>query len=438
MEKKELVIFEDKLDNLIDDILKEKAAYCFYHGIIRDLKNRILKICPNYYLPEFKWNVHLYALLMFKPKMISYQEKWDKENTLSILNKKKDEYLKIINTRLQYGHTLVSEGHIVADYLMRVIHKKAMNAGNNERKDSVRNIAWLTCVESIRLKYFENLAEKVQNGEKEDAIQHFLNPKRCIESWFVRTINSNSSGNPEQKYKDIFSAEFKRVHQEIRTCHSYEEIKKFVNNYMIQVDNVDYKLDLYGQIAENDLKIFQDTIEKELETKGNNHPPRREPFQKPSDDKSIMERLGCTEACYLCGALCWGSRDHHENVDETKIHHSSHQPAGLACVTNDTDELVATPCHNRTDDTNMWYFNKNESTKRSFAKVQDFSDWKFDDPHCMHVFKDLMCWFFDKLHKDLAKRRNLKPASYDDLKKNGCLSLNYNDIISTVKEKKNL
>ncbi|PKK68404.1 hypothetical protein RhiirC2_867289 [Rhizophagus irregularis] len=140
-------------------------------------------------------------------------------------------------------------------------------------------------------------------------------------------------------------------------------------------------------------------------------------------------------ACYFCGALCWGSRDHHENVDETKMHHSSHQPAGLACVTNDTDELVATPCHNRTDDTNMWYFNKNESTKRSFAKVQDFSDWKFDDPHCMHVFNDLMCWFFDKLHKDLAKSRNLKPASYDDLKKNGCLSLNYNDIISTLKTK---
>ncbi|PKK55240.1 hypothetical protein RhiirC2_802983, partial [Rhizophagus irregularis] len=119
LEKKELVVLEDKLDNLIDNILKEKAAYYFYHGIIRDLKNRILKICPNYYLPEFKWNVHLYALLMFKLKMISYQEKWDKENTLSILNQKKDEYLKIINIRLQYGHTLVSEGHIVADYLMR-------------------------------------------------------------------------------------------------------------------------------------------------------------------------------------------------------------------------------------------------------------------------------------------------------------------------------
>ncbi|GET57330.1 interferon-induced very large GTPase 1-like [Rhizophagus irregularis DAOM 181602=DAOM 197198] len=435
LEKNELVVLEDKLDDLIDNILNEKAAYYFYHGIIRDLKNRILKICPNNYLPEFKWNAHLYALLMFKPKMISYQEKWNKENTpLGILNQKEDEYIKIINTRLQYGHTLVSEGHIIADYLMRVIHKKAMNAGSDERKDAVRNIAWLTCTESIRLKYFENLAEKVQNGEKEDAIQHFLNPKRRIESWFVRTVDNNSSGNPEQKYKDTFSAEFKRVLQEIRNCQSFEEIKKFVNNYMIQVDKVDYKLDLNGEITENDLKIFRDTIEKELETKGNNHPPRLEPFQKPSDDKSIMERLGCTEACYWCGALCWGSRDHHENSDKTKTHHSSHQPAGLACVSDKyTGELIATPCHNRTDDTNVWYFGKDVPTKWGVAKVLDFPDWKFDS-HCIYVFNDLMCWFFEKLHEDLAKRRNLKPASSANLIQNG-LFLNYNDIISTLRTK---
>ncbi|GES87319.1 interferon-induced very large GTPase 1-like [Rhizophagus clarus] len=435
VETKELLAFEVRLENLIDNILKERDSPHFYHGIIRDLKNKILHTCPNNYLPEFKWNAHLYALLMFKPKMISLQEKWDKENTpLGILSQKKEEYLKIIDTRLQYGHTLVSEGHIVADYLLRVIHEKAMNAGNNERKDAVRNIAWLTCAESIRLKYFENLAEKVQNGEKEEAIQHFLNPKRRIESWFIRMIDNISSEGPEQKYKVTFNAEFSRVLQEIRNCQSIEEIKTFVNNYMIQIDKVDYKLDLDDQFTENDLKIFQDTIEKELKAKANNH-PGHEPFQKPSCDKSIMERLGCTEACHWCGALCWGSRDHHENSDKTKIHHSSHQPAGLACAHNrDTNELRALPCHNITDNTDMYYLGKNVPTKWSVAKVQDFSDWKFD-PHCMHFFNDLMCWFFGKLHEDLAERRNLEPAPYEDLKKNGCLFLNYDDIISTLKTK---
>jgi hypothetical protein len=432
----DLLVLESKLDNLIDNILKERASYHFYHGIIRDLKKEISQICPKYYLPEFTWNVHLCALLMFKPKMISYQEKWDRENTPhGILNQKKDEYLKIIGTRLQYGHTLISEGHIVADYLASVIYKKAMHAGNNERKDAVRNIAWLTCAESIRLKYFEKLAEKVQNGDKEEAIRHFLKPKRSIESWFVRTINNNSSGNPEKKYEDTFNAEFKLVIQEIRNCQSFEEIKPFVNDYMIQVDKVDYKLDLNDQITENDLKIFQNTIERALKNKANSHLPRHEPFQNPSDDKSIMERLGCTQACHWCGALCWGSRDHHENSDKTKIHHSSHQPAGLACIHDKyTNELRATPCHSRSDDTNMWYFNKSEPIKWSVAKVQDFSDWKFD-PHYMHVFDDLMRWFFDKLHEDLAKRRNLKPALHNDLEKNGCLDLDYDNIISVIKTK---
>ncbi|PKY14419.1 hypothetical protein RhiirB3_208927 [Rhizophagus irregularis] len=148
-----------------------------------------------------------------------------------------------------------------------------------------------------------------------------------------------------------------------------------------------------------------------------------------------MERLGCTEACHWCGALCWGSRDHHENSDKTKIHHSSHQPAGLALITNkDTSELIATPCHNRSDDTNMWYSDNDVSIKWSVAKVQDFSDWKFD-PHCMHFFDDLMCWFFAKLHEDLAERCDLKPAPFKYLKKNGCLFLNYDDIISALKTK---
>ncbi|GBB93801.1 hypothetical protein RclHR1_22310003 [Rhizophagus clarus] len=435
VETNELSALTVRIENLIDNILKERDSPHFYPGIIRDLKSKILNICQNNYLPEFKWNIHLYALLKFKPKMISLQEQWDNENTqLGMLNQKKDEYLKLIDTRLQYGHTLVSEGHIIADYLLRVIHKKSMNAGNNERKDAVRNIAWLTCAESIRLKYFENLAENVQNGKKEAAIQHFLNPKRRIENWFVRTINNISSGDPEQKYKDTFRAEFNHVLQEIRNCQSFEEIKIFVNNYMIQVDKIDYKLDLDDQIAENNLKIFQDTIEIELETKGNNH-PRDEPFQNPSCDKSIMERLGCTEACFWCGALCWGSRDHHENCDKTKIHHSSHQPAGLAFLSDRyTKEIRATPCHNMNDNCDVWYHGKDDPTKWGVAKAKDFSDWKFE-PHCTYHFNDLMCWFFEKLHEDLATRRNLKPASKIDLEENGCLSLNYVDIISTLKTK---
>src|SRR5581483_10828376 len=273
----ELAVLESNINNLVYEILPKERA--FYTGIIRDLKGGINRICTNYnYLPEFKWNVHLYTLLTFKPKMKRLQEEWDKENTaLGMLDQKKDEYLTIIDTRLRYGYSLSCEGRIVGDYLLRVIHKKATEAGNRERREAVRSIAWMTCAESIRLKYFEELAEQVQNGNKEEAMKHFLYPKRRIEKWFKRTVDSNNSGNPKQKYDDTFDSEFEHVLQEIRNCQSFDSIKKFVNDYMTQVDKVDYKLEFNDNTTKEDLKIFCRNVEDELNAKGGGRYPKQEP-----------------------------------------------------------------------------------------------------------------------------------------------------------------
>ena len=78
---------------------------------------------------------------------------------------------------------------------------------------------------------------------------------------------------------------------------------------MTRVDGVNYKLESTNKIIKEDLKIFRRNIEGELNTKGDGCYPKQEPFQNPSDHKTIMELLECTESCYWCGALCWGSRD---------------------------------------------------------------------------------------------------------------------------------
>ncbi|CAG8617035.1 8575_t:CDS:1 [Funneliformis caledonium] len=443
LEKKDVHDLQGKLDNLADLIFKDRTSQHFYPGIVNDLKKVIDMTIVNFQKPrstfysDLKWNIHLYALLKFKPKMKKFQDDWEKENSpLGILDQKKEEYLKIIDTRLQYGHSLVSEGHIVGDYLLRVIHKKAMKAGNSERVRAVSDIAWMTSSETVRLKYFEELAEQVQKGDKAAAIRHFSIPEYSIKNWFIRTVNSIKSGNPEQKFKETFNAEFERALQEIRNCKNFEEIKVYVNNYMTQVDNVDYKLDLKHNLTKDgNLKLFQRTIEKELENKGNGRYSNPEPFQDPSDDKSIMKRLGCTEACHWCGALCWGSRDHHENSDTTKVHHTSHQPRGLTGTTHrDTCELRAMPCHKMTDDWYVWYHGKEDATIWSDAIARDFSDWKFE-AHCNQIFNDLMCWFFEKLHHDLAAKWGSKPAPYSEMRDHGCLSLNYDSIISTIRTK---
>ncbi|CAG8704921.1 3876_t:CDS:1, partial [Funneliformis mosseae] len=443
LEKKDVHDLQGKLDTLADLIFKDKTSQHIYPGIVNDLKKVIYMTIVNFqktrskFESDFKWNVHLYALLKFKPKMKKFQDDWEKENSsLGILDQKKEEYLKIIDTQLQYGHSLVSEGHTVGDYLLRVIHKKAMKAGNSERVRAVNDIAWMTNSETVRLKYFVELAEQVQKGDKEAAISHFLSPELSIKNWFVRTVNRNKSGNPERKYKETFNAEFERVLQEICNCKNFEEIKVYVNNYMTHVDKVDYKLDLkHTLIKDGSFKLFQRIIKKELENKGDGSYSNPEPFQDPSDDKSIMKRLGCTETCYWCGALCWGSRDHHENSDMTKVHHTSHQPRGLSGKKNKaTLELRAVPCHKMTDDLYVWYHGKMCATTWGNAKARDFSDWKFE-AHCNGVFNDLMCWFFEKLHHNLAAKWDCKPAPSKEMRDHGCLFLNYYKIISTIRTK---
>lgn len=53
------------------------------------------------FLPDFKWNVHLYTLLNFKLIIESLQEKWNKKNTpLGMFDQKKEEYFKVIDTQL--------------------------------------------------------------------------------------------------------------------------------------------------------------------------------------------------------------------------------------------------------------------------------------------------------------------------------------------------
>ncbi|CAG8453469.1 6268_t:CDS:2, partial [Dentiscutata heterogama] len=210
--KQDIDIIEEKLDNLTDLILRGKPQH-FYNGIVNDLKSKIEKTFSDNSrffkaFPLFKRQAHIYAFLKFKLKLKEYQKIWDEENhPLCILDQKKEEYSNIIKARLQHESTLVSEAYIVADYLLRVIHKKAMKAGNCALKDAIKKIPWLTRTETVRLKYFEELANEVQNGYKENALNHFKNPKHHFENWFKFIIDNVVDENPEHKYNDTFKKE---------------------------------------------------------------------------------------------------------------------------------------------------------------------------------------------------------------------------------------
>ncbi|CAG8631338.1 14303_t:CDS:2, partial [Gigaspora rosea] len=248
------------------------------------------------------------------------------------------------------------------------------------------------------------------DGDKDKALQHFLEPQESIDEWFKNNVDKYARKEKGQKYKETFNTEFDCVHQEIRNCKNYENIKKFVNNYMIQVDGIEYQLD---SITKN-FDLFHEAIIKELDAKGSGrYQLEEESLPNLSDDELIKKRLGCTEPCFWCGALCWGERGHDENGDETKIHHSSHQPGGLVGTHNKfTNQLRAKACHNRSDDQIMHY--RGIKKKWRDAISTDFKDWKFG-PHYITDFNEIMCWFFEMLHEDLAAKWKIKPASESEL-----------------------
>ncbi|CAG8791551.1 17143_t:CDS:2, partial [Gigaspora margarita] len=203
---------------------------------------------------------------------------------LCVLDQKKDEYLKKINIHLQYGHSHIYEGHLAGDYLLRVIHRKVINAENRNRIDYVLGISWISDFETIRLKYFIELAEQIYSGDKSKGVEHFLKPQKSIED--------------------------------------YEDIEKFVNNYMTQVDDIDYKLNLKDNLIADNFNLFHAAIVNELD---------------------VEKGLNAKEnGCY---------HYHDEDIGETNIHHTCHQPPGLNGVHYiGSNELTAKPCNKYTDE----------------------------------------------------------------------------------------
>jgi len=161
-------------------------------------------------------------------------------------------------------------------------------------------------------------------------------------------------------------------------------------------------------------------------------------FKMPSEDEMVMGRLGCTESCFWCGAICWGQRGHHENIDDTQKHHSCHQPGGLIGMKFiGTLELVVESCQERDDDSLVsWDGGETWTSWRDTKLHEKFNSWKYD-AHCKNQFNDMMCWFFFKLHKAIAIRHSFKPASEVHMKRKGWQNLDYGKIMSTIKQKIN-
>ncbi|XP_061434202.1 interferon-induced very large GTPase 1-like [Lethenteron reissneri] len=437
----EISWLKNELDKIPKSILHDKEAEHFETGMIRSLKIRVDNILQQFekhfkkkFIIKFRSNFHLYTLQKFGHLMSMCQKEWEKKHSpTSILHQRKEELKSLIDLRLQHGFTSASEGRIISKYLLEAIKQKSLKAGNSEKVQAVLDLQWTTNSEKVRLRYFEQFASQVNNGKKEEALKHFEDPKQAINKWFTQTINHHARSKETTQCKKTFKSEFQRVLQKVGSCSDVREVITFTQRYLTDVENVEYKSGIENQkIAQGDLEILKDSIQRGLNESESTVDCTQLMFTDPSTDETVMRRLGCTEKCFWCGALCWGSRGHDNNADETRKHHTCHQPRGLGYTNyKNTTNLVARPCHLTSDDTTVIW--GNNEMKWSAAKQTEFSHWKFD-AHCNNKFDELMRWFFQELHKDIAESIKLLPALEDELKMYKCENLHLAPILSTIRE----
>jgi GTPase Era involved in 16S rRNA processing len=434
---------EKKLGEIPDILLNEENVQNYQTGMVAELKKKVNIIISEFeknnpkLKTEFKWKLHAFASQKLRIKMLIKQNDWDqKNNPLIVLQKNKSQYLEVIFERLKYGFDYNSDGMIAGNCLLNAIKQKAIEAGNRKRIDEVLGIDWLTNSESVRLKYFYEMADEIRKENFEGALKHFRNPKWEIEEWFKKQVNNFSTGKENIKFSETFKAEIEQVIQEVRNSSSIIKIKGYIDEYISSCDGVifDFGLDS-SKAKQSDVIIFKNRL---IEVLNDNMKLRNITsnihFISPSCDKEVMDRLGCTNSCPLCSALCWGQRGHDEDSGETKKHHTCHQPMGLLGVRYLTSKKLSSDCCHDPKNSDGWEEENKIYTWDEMRKLNEYKDWKYE-PHINNKFNELMKWFFYNLHEKIAKEIGTKPAKKRHLKEYGMYDLDIGSIMAAINDK---
>jgi GTPase Era involved in 16S rRNA processing len=427
------------LADLPKAVIKQMSAECFEIGMVELMYTKVTEVLERFRFlhlsPETNMNLHAWAQKLLFSEVEALQFDWDRQNKpLAILEQNEERYEQMIYTRLEYGFTVESEGLIIAKSLAAAISSKTVAAVAYIKTLTMKSLTWAKNSEKIRLEYFKGLAEEISAGNKQRALQHFKNPRETIEQWYEERVRDHySASDVPVLYQKGYRVELQHVLNAVAGASSWPELLSEVTSYTTRDNAVGYKpSNNFGDDAAIDLEHIKRTIVDELNCDGGDAPPDSL-FQLvlPPRDSDVMLRLGCTASCGFCGALCWGEREHDMNADDSKRHHSSHQPRGLILTGyRDTDCLVARPCHELTDDLRVWFGDFKETGMTwGEAKRNHFADWKFDR-HTVREFDELMRWFFQELHVDIAASvDNRKPATDEDLRKYQCKGLQLPAII---------
>jgi hypothetical protein len=438
-------------------------------GILKDRIEFTLKLFESINECKLSDNLRLHLLSFFyhtfESEMKEKQIEWNKENNpLTIFCDKEEKYRDLIKKRLKLGFDFNNEGIFAGDSLAGAIFSVALRQANEFKISKIKDINWIGNTQTVRLQYFSQLVNKVEEGNYENALKHFEKPKISLENWFKSIIDDPKIYFKEtlKKYKSVFKTECKNVNKAINDKKSTNEIRKYITDYTKLNKAFNYiegNDSNYSEEADHqNLEHFRERIIKcinECEKETSEKSGYNLNFKKGSEDSTIWERIGCTYSCPFCSALCWKSRDHfkEENVDndgensdkdeknskdelDSQKHHSSHQPMGLSGAHYKYEDpskaskrteksLCARACHQNKNDYTFWH-NAELIKWSEIIALPRYSDWLYGIHH-EKKFDDMMKWFFYKLHVNIAERLFLKPADSEELTKNGIDSLHFND-----------
>ncbi len=331
-------------------------------------------------------------------------------------------FLQYIDSRLLFGFSFSSEGNILASHIVECAIVEAVKSVQMGAAERILGHPWILNAQNVRLKYFEEMAQQVQTGDNEWALKHFANPRAAITTWFENCIESEESMEQyrEKKFLPVYKEKLEALKNGILNETSCENAISVAKEYILNSLEKDYTCsqDL-SKAKASDFQHFKHAFEDELKS---TKEPQLPTFKPLLSSQRVSQRLGCTEYCKWCGALCWGEFGHAENAGDLAKHNSSHQIGGLHGISyHGTRHLVVTKCDERKDESFVLFGAKKENGDREFrmtwneAKAHEFyKDWNYIK-HYKSEFNDLMTWFFIKLNTDIAKELDLKPPLPDEM-----------------------
>ncbi|KAG4072854.1 hypothetical protein HA402_002597 [Bradysia odoriphaga] len=398
-------IVENHLINFDTGMVKSfvrTAATSIETNILKKFKD-IYKVTLD---GKFTSQYTAHVLKIFKLHMLKLEKVWKKSNDpMEILEMKKDYYMTMIRTRLRHGFSYYGDGRIAREDVLSAITEISTKFANDARVNNLLGVDWFACSESIRLKYFKKLIDDIKGGNMETGAQYFGNPQRYFKEWFKQQTDTCANNDIAlSAFIETFQRECNRFEQNIRNNEDNAEVILSIIAEILLRTGKEYKQSRdFRQGLSKNLASFTDGL-----LDGFKNVVPKESFDNIqlsllSEDSIVLKRIGCTRSCRFCGAMCMGAHGHDKDTGNTKMHHTLHQPEGLAGTHGKhTKVLVARSCNVEVD-SNCWYEGEEKTT---WGEIKE-KDWLYIQSSRKIEFGGLMIWFFKELQSEIAARSKL-------------------------------